>query len=91
MSTANELRELTVDELKGRVQELRQQLFDIQNKHNAGILDSTADLGATKRQIARCITVARQKELGVDKPAKVTKTGVDKKAGADQKAGKAKE
>jgi large subunit ribosomal protein L29 len=85
VSTANELRELTVDELRGRVQELRQQLFDMKTKHNTGILDSTANLGETRRQIARCLTLARQKALGVDKPAKVTK------AGADQKAGKAKE
>ena len=85
MSTANELRELTVDELKGRARELRQQLFDLKTKHNTGILDSTATLGETKRLIARCLTLARQKEMGVDKPAKTTK------AAADQKAGKAKE
>ncbi len=92
MSTANELRELQIQELRGRVKELEQQLFDMRTKHNTGVLDSTSDLGKTRRQIARCLTVARQKELGVDRPANVTKAAkaeVGKKP--TKKAGKAKE
>ncbi len=81
MSTANELRELQIEELRGRVAELEQQLFDMRTKHNTGVLDSTADLSRTRHEIARCLTVARQKELGVDKPAKVTKAAKAKKAG----------
>jgi large subunit ribosomal protein L29 len=92
MSSANELRELKIEELRGRVTELEQQLFEMRTKHNTGVLDSTAELGETRRQIARCLTVARQKEIGVDKPAKITKAP---KAEAEKKpakkAGKAKE
>ncbi len=92
MSTANELRELQIQELRGRVTELKQQMFDMKTKHNTGVLDSTAALRETRRQIARCLTVARQKELGIDRPAKVTKAA---KAEAPKKpakkAGKAKE
>jgi large subunit ribosomal protein L29 len=92
VSTANELRELQIQELRGRVQELEQQLFDMRTKHNTGVLDSTADLGKTRRQIARCLTVARQKELGVDKLAKVTKAAQAEAAKKSaKKAGKAKE
>jgi len=70
MSTANELRQLKVEELRARVGELKQQIFDMKSKHNTGVLDSTADLSKTKRDIARCLTVAREKELAAAKAGK---------------------
>ena len=57
-----ELRELSREELLARAAERRKALFDLKNKHSTGVLDSTADLGKTKRDIARCLTVAREKE-----------------------------
>ncbi len=72
MPNANELRELSADELRGRALELRQQLFDLRSKQRTGVLDSTADLRKTRREIARVLTVARAKELGIDRPARVT-------------------
>jgi large subunit ribosomal protein L29 len=92
VSTANELRELQSEELTGRANELKQQLFDLRTKHNTGVLDSTADLGETRRQIARCLTVARQRALGVDQAAKATKVSKDEaEKKSAKKAGKAKE
>ena len=70
MSTANELRQLKAEELLGRAAELKQQLFDLQAKQSTGVLDSTAELGATRRQIARCLTVRREQELGLKRLAK---------------------
>jgi large subunit ribosomal protein L29 len=70
MATVNELRELSVDELKARATELKQTLFELNSKANTGILDSTADLEKTKRDIARCFTVARQKELAAERAGK---------------------
>jgi large subunit ribosomal protein L29 len=63
MATVKELRELSADELKARAGELKQTLFDLKSKANTGVLDSTADLEKTKRDIARCLTVAREKEI----------------------------
>jgi large subunit ribosomal protein L29 len=63
MATVKELRELSAEELKARAIELKQTLFDLKSKANTGVLDSTADLEKTKRDIARCLTVAREKEL----------------------------
>ncbi len=63
MATVKELRELSKDELVARATELKQTLFDLKNKHSTGVLDSTADLANTKREIARILTIARQKEL----------------------------
>ena len=57
-----ELRELSKEELLARAADRRKTLFDLKNKHSTGVLDSTADLGKTKRDIARCLTVAREKE-----------------------------
>jgi large subunit ribosomal protein L29 len=63
MATMKELRELNRSDLLARAAELRQTLFDLKNKHSTGVLDSTADLGKTKREIARILGVAREKEL----------------------------
>ncbi len=63
MATVKELRELEAKELRARAAELKQTLFEIKNKHSTGVLDSTADLDKTRREIARILTVAREKEL----------------------------
>jgi large subunit ribosomal protein L29 len=63
MATVKELRELDRKDLLARAAELKQTLFDLKNKHSTGVLDSTADLGRTKREIARILGVAREKEL----------------------------
>ena len=63
MATVKELRELEPKELRARATELKQTLFDLTNKHSTGVLDSTAELEKTKREIARILTVAREKEI----------------------------
>lgn len=63
MATLQELRDLSPQELKNRAVELEATLFELRNKANTGVLDSTADLKKTKRDIARCLTLAREKEL----------------------------
>ena len=63
MATADELKDLKPEELAGRAADLKKSLFELKSKHNTGVLDSTADLGKTRKDIARCYTVKRQKEL----------------------------
>ena len=63
MATAQELRELKGEELADRAKELKRSLFELKSKHNTGVLDSTADLGKARRDVARCLTIKRQKEL----------------------------
>jgi large subunit ribosomal protein L29 len=70
MATLQELRDLSPQELRTRAAELEQTLFGLRNKANTGVLDSTADLSKTKRDIARCLTVAREKELAAAKAPK---------------------
>ena len=70
MATMQELRELKPEELEGRVRELKRQIFDLKSKHNTGVLDSTADLGKARKDVARCLTIARQKALEAARAAK---------------------
>ena len=70
MATAKELRELKAEELSDRAKELKRSLFELKSKHNTGVLDSTADLGKTRKDVARCLTVRRQKELEAARAAK---------------------
>ncbi len=63
MATVNELRELTKGELEARASGLKQTLFELKNKASTGVLDSTAELMKTRRDVARCLTVARAKDL----------------------------
>jgi large subunit ribosomal protein L29 len=70
MATLQELRELSPQELRNRAGELKQTLFDLKNKANTGVLDSTADLTKTRRDIARCLTVAKEKELAAARSEK---------------------
>jgi large subunit ribosomal protein L29 len=69
MATPQELRELKPDELADRVKELKRSLFDMKSKHNTGVLDSTADLGKARKDVARCLTIKRQKELEAERAA----------------------
>jgi large subunit ribosomal protein L29 len=73
MATLNELRELKPEELEGRALELKRQIFDMRNKHSTGVLDSTADLLKARREVARCLTVKREKALGLARLPKTEK------------------
>jgi len=70
MATAKELKELQPQELADRATELKRSLFDMKSKHNTGVLDSTADMGKARRDVARCLTVQRQQELASAKAGK---------------------
>jgi large subunit ribosomal protein L29 len=78
MSTNTELRQLNPEELEARVAELKQQIFEMKGKLNTGVLDSTADLAKTRRLVARCQTLAREKQLGIVRQA-TTETRKGKK------------
>ena len=55
---ASEIRELTDDELERRLEEARQELFNLRFQHATGALDNTAALARVKRDIARLLTMA---------------------------------
>ena len=59
---ANELTAMTKDQLEEQVKELKSQLFSLRFQLATGQLQNTMQIGETKRDIARCKTVLRQKE-----------------------------
>jgi len=58
---AEKVRELGVDELKGKEKELAEQLFRLRFQKAIGQLDSATKIRETRRDIARVKTVLRQK------------------------------
>ena len=61
--TAKELRELEDDKLHEHIATARRDVFGLRMQHATGELDNTARLGSVKRDLARALTVARQRGL----------------------------
>ena len=59
---AAELRDLPVEELSRKAAELRENVFNLRIRQAAGTLDSSADLGKQRRDLARVLTVLNQKQ-----------------------------
>ena len=60
-SKVKELREQTVDELRAREQELAGQLFALRLNKATGQLESPAKVRQARREMARVLTVLREK------------------------------
>ncbi len=58
---ANELRDLSVDELSKKAAELSQELFNLRFQLHTGHLENSARIPQVRREIARVKTVLRQK------------------------------
>jgi large subunit ribosomal protein L29 len=66
MPKARELREMDDDLLLETVRNARKELFGLRFRHATGELENTASLGAAKRDLARALTVARERGLSVE-------------------------
>jgi large subunit ribosomal protein L29 len=60
---AAELQDLSDVELTEQIATARRELFGLRFQHATGELDNTARLRQAKRDIARVLTVARQREI----------------------------
>jgi large subunit ribosomal protein L29 len=56
-----DLRQLTIDELNARIRQLREELFGTGIKHATGQLENTAGLRMTRHELARALTVQRER------------------------------
>ena len=61
-----DLRDLSDTELREHIQTARRELFGLRFQHATGELDNTASLRRAKREVARALTVARQREIDVE-------------------------
>jgi len=60
---AQELRELTADELRIRLQETRRELFNLRQQWYGGSLEDHNRMRAVRKDIARIMTILREREL----------------------------
>ena len=61
----SELHDLSEEKLRDHVATARRDLFGLRMQHATGELDNTAGLRTAKRELARALTVARQREVEV--------------------------
>jgi large subunit ribosomal protein L29 len=59
---ASKLRELSDEELVGRLKDTRKELFNLRFQHATGQLDNPHKLNAMRREIARLITMQAERE-----------------------------
>ncbi len=60
-----ELRDMSESDLREHIQTARRDLFGLRFQHATGELDNTAGLQRAKREIARALTVARERGIEI--------------------------
>jgi len=64
---ASEAHNLKDGELVAKLIDAKKEAFNLRFRHATGELENTARLGQAKRDIARLLTVARQRGIDVDR------------------------
>ena len=57
---ASEIREMSIDERRRKLTDLKQEFFNLRFQHGAGQLENTTKLKQAKRDIARVKTVLKE-------------------------------
>jgi large subunit ribosomal protein L29 len=63
----SEVHALDDHDLVERLKQAREEAFNLRFRHATGELENSAGLGAAKRDVARLLTVARQRGIDLDK------------------------
>jgi large subunit ribosomal protein L29 len=61
-----EMRELEDDKLVEHIKTARREIFGLRFSHATGELENTAGMSTAKRDLARALTIARQRGVKVD-------------------------
>jgi large subunit ribosomal protein L29 len=75
---ADELRELSSEELAERLQEVKEEFFNLRFQNATGQLENFAQIKQVKRDIARINTLAQERALGIEVEPKPKKEAKDK-------------
>ena len=67
---AGELHNMRDAELVVKLIDARKEAFNLRFKHATGELENTARIGRSKRDVAKLLTVARQRGIDVEKELK---------------------
>ncbi len=62
---AIQFHEMSTEELKVKLKDLKQELFNLRFQHATGQLSNPLTLNTCKKDIARVMTVLRERELGI--------------------------
>ena len=65
MMKAKEIRNLSVEELNKKLEDLKKDLFMLRMQHATNQLDNPMQLNAVKKDIARVKTIIREKETKI--------------------------
>ncbi|MEX2107887.1 MAG: 50S ribosomal protein L29 [Solirubrobacterales bacterium] len=57
-------------ELVSKLAEAKEEAFNLRFRHATGELENTARLGASKKDVARLLTIARERGIDVEKELK---------------------
>lgn len=68
---ADEIRELTTEDLRQRLQETRRELFNLRQQWYTGSLEDHNRMRVVRKDIARILTILRERELLAEKGAAV--------------------
>ena len=63
MTRASELRDLSLDEMETRLEETKEELFNLRFQNATGQLDNYRRLGILRKEIARIHTLMRERQL----------------------------
>jgi len=61
-----ELRDMSDNELREHLLTARRELFGLRFQHATGELDNTAGMKKAKREIARTLTIVREREIDAE-------------------------
>lgn len=68
-----EIRDQTDDELRAKVRDFRQEIFNLRRQQQAGQIEKPSRLKDLRHSIARAETVLRERTLGLQRPSKEPK------------------
>jgi large subunit ribosomal protein L29 len=63
---AADIREMSDDEIREQVKTARREIFGLRFQHATGELENTAGLTSAKRDLARALTIARQRGIDIE-------------------------
>jgi large subunit ribosomal protein L29 len=64
---ASEAHNLKDDELIAKLHDAQQEAFNLRFRHATGELENTARIGFARREVARLLTIARQRGIDLQK------------------------
>jgi large subunit ribosomal protein L29 len=67
MPKAKEVHDMNDEVLVEHIRTARAELFGLRFRHATGELENTAGLGAAKRDLARALTIARERGIDVQR------------------------